>query len=178
MMQNDWAYLEKYAIENHQFTIIITVLLILMGVVSYVTMPRSEDPQVTEAGASVLVVFPGANPIDIEQLIVDPVEEVLNELEEVKTIRSGARDGYATIEVEFESGADPDDKYSDVVQKVNSIRNKLPEQILDLEILKWSVSDVCIFQFALISDKADYFSLQKPCPALLYRSPPSCPRFP
>ncbi len=153
--------LPKYAIENHQFTIIITVLLILMGVVSYVTMPRSEDPQVTEAGASVLVVFPGANPIDIEQLIVDPVEEVLNELEEVKTIRSGARDGYATIEVEFESGADPDDKYSDVVQKVNSIRNKLPEQILDLEILKWSVSDVCIFQFALISDKADYFSLQK-----------------
>lgn len=152
--------LPKYAIENHQFTIIITVLLILMGIVSFINMPRSEDPQVSPAASSVLVVLPGANPKDVEQLVVDPIEDVLNELEDIKDIKSAATDGFANIQIEFTSGSDPDDKYSDVVQKVNSIRNELPDEILDLNILKWSVSDVNILQFALTSDSADYYSLQ------------------
>ena len=59
----------------------------------------------------------------MEELIVDPIEEVLNELEDIKHIKSISADGFAAINIEFTSGSDPDDKYSDVVQKVNSIRN-------------------------------------------------------
>ncbi|MFA5659732.1 MAG: efflux RND transporter permease subunit, partial [Oscillospiraceae bacterium] len=152
--------LPKYAIENHQFTIIFTVLLILTGIVSFITMPRSEDPEVSPAGSSVLVILPGANPQDVEELIIDPVEEVLNELEDIKHIRSRATDGFANIEIEFLAGSDPDDKYSDVVQKVNSIRSSLPDQIFSIDIMKWSVSDVNILQFALVTDSADYYRLE------------------
>jgi len=63
--------LPKIAIENHQFTIIMILLLLLSGTVSLITMPRSEDPQVAKSGASVVVIYPGANPTDMEQLIVD-----------------------------------------------------------------------------------------------------------
>ena len=153
--------LPKLAIENHQFTIILVLLLVLFGLVSFLTMPRSEDPQVSPAASTVIVVYPGATPEDMEELVIDPVEEVLNELEDIKHIKSRAEDGMALVNIEFLSGTDPDDKYSDVVQKVNSIRSSLPENIVSLEIQKWSVSDVFILQLALLSDSATYRDLEK-----------------
>ncbi len=153
--------LPKLAIENHQFTTTLVVLLILFGFVSFLTMPRSEDPQVSPAGSSIIVIYPGATPEDMEELVVDPIEVVINELEDIKDIKSTAKDGLGIIAVEFLSGSDPDDKYSDVVQKVNSIRNDLPANIVDLQIEKWSISEVQILQLALISDSAEYRVLEK-----------------
>jgi len=153
--------LPKFAIENHQFTMIIIVLLILSGIVSFLIMPRSEDPTVTPPGSSVVVIFPGANPVDLEELVVDPIEEVINELEDIKALDSRAEDGLAVINVEFNIGSDADDKYADVVQKVNSIRSTLPAEILQLDMIKWSISDVKILQTALISDSASYRALEK-----------------
>jgi multidrug efflux pump subunit AcrB len=153
--------LPKLAIENHQFTVILILLLVLFGVVSFITMPRSEDPAVSPASSSVIVVYPGANPLDLEELVIDPIEEVINELEDIKFLRSTAEDGLAVINVEFTSGSDPDDKYSDVVQKVNSIRTDLPEGIFRMEIYKWTVADVSILQLALLSESASYRLLEK-----------------
>ena len=153
--------LPKLAIENYQFTIILVLLLVLFGLVSFLIMPRSEDPQVSPAASTVIVIYPGATPEDMEELVLDPIEEVLNELEDIKHIKSRAEDGLALVNIEFLSGNDPDDKYSDVVQKVNSIRSALPENIVNLEIQKWSVSDVQILQLALMSDSASYRELER-----------------
>lgn len=153
--------LPKFAIENHQFTLVMMALLVLFGLVSFLTMPRSEDPQVQPAGNTIIVIYPGATPNDIEQLIVDPVEEVLNELDDVKVLESSAEDGFAHISVEFQSGSDGDEKYSDVVQKINSIQTQLPENILSMEIIKWTISGVSIFQIALISETASYTQLER-----------------
>ena len=151
----------KLAIENHQFTIIMTILLVIFGISSFLTMPRSEDPQVTPSGSSVIVIYPGANPTDLEQLIVDPIEEVVNELDDIKKIDSFMEDGLATIHIEFLIGTDPDEKYSDVVQKVNSIRSQLPADMLSLDMIKWGITDVNILQVALVSDSADYRTMEK-----------------
>jgi len=153
--------LPKIAIENHQFTIVFIVLLVLFGTVSFFTMPRSEDPAVAPAGSSVIVIYPGATPSDIEELILEPLEEVINELDDIKKFKGVAADGLALIEVEFHTGSDPDDKYADVVQKVNSIRNKLPKNILSLDIIKWEISGVSILQLVLVSDSAPYKTLEK-----------------
>jgi multidrug efflux pump subunit AcrB len=153
--------LPRLAIENHQFTTIIVALLVLSGVVSFLTMPRAEDPQVTPPGSTVVIVYPGATPEDVEELIVDQVEEVINELEDIKEMNGWAADNLAIVDVEFDSGTDPDEKYSDVVQKVNSIRSSLPDGITSLEIQKWSVNLVSIVQLALVSETATYRELER-----------------
>lgn len=135
-------------------------LLVLSGVVSFLTMPRSEDPLVSPAGSSVAVIYPGASPIDLEQMVVDPIEKVLNELEDIKEIVSGIEDGLAIVHIEFETGSDPDEKFSDVTQKVNSIRTKLPGDILRIDITKWSISDTKIMQLALVSEDAGFRDMQ------------------
>ncbi|HIE27505.1 TPA: efflux RND transporter permease subunit, partial [Candidatus Poribacteria bacterium] len=153
--------LPKLAIENYQFTLVVIILLVLSGIVSFFTMPRSEDPQVAVPGASVIVIYPGANPTDMEQLVVDPIEASINELDDIKRIDSSMEDGLAIVGVEFLSGTDPDEKYSDVVQQVNSIRNDLPTDIMSLDMRKWTVSNVNILQVAIVSDSTSYKELEK-----------------
>jgi multidrug efflux pump subunit AcrB len=152
--------LPRLAIENHQFTTVVIALLVIFGIVSYLTMPRSEDPLVSPPGTSIIVVYPGASPVDLEQLVVDPIEAVLNELDDIKALVSGIEDGIAIVDIEFVAGSDPDDKYSDVTQRVNSIRSSLPLDIMELEMIKWSISDTKILQLAIVSETASYDEMQ------------------
>jgi multidrug efflux pump subunit AcrB len=153
--------LPKISIQNYQFTIIVVILLVISGIISVIRMPKSEDPAVSKPGATVVVIYPGATPSDIEQLIVDPIEEVLNELDDIKKIESKCQDGLGNIGIEFFAGSDADEKFSDVNEKINTIRNKLPEDILSLETMKWTISDTNFMQLALVSEEADYRELEK-----------------
>jgi multidrug efflux pump subunit AcrB len=150
----------KFSIDNHHFMLIVMILLVMLGAVSFFTMPKSEDPAVQPAGASVIVIYPGGSPADMEELVVEPIEEALNELEDIKTLHGEASDGLGIVDIEFEAGSDPDKKYSDVVQKANGIRSKLPNDILGFEVMQWSISDVYIIQLALISDSLSFHELE------------------
>ncbi len=158
--------LPKFALENHQFASIIVLILVLIGIVSFMTMPRSEDPQISPAGTSVYAVYPGANPADVEKLFSQPIEEVLNELDDIKELKSISRTGYGQVDIEFISGSDGDEKYSDVVQKVNSIRSNLPNEIVDIQMIKWTINDVKVLQYALVSENSSYAKLENEAEAL------------
>ncbi|MBN2542590.1 efflux RND transporter permease subunit [bacterium] len=152
--------LPKLALENHQFTIVFICLLILSGIVSFIYMPKSEDPQVQPPASSIIVIIPGATSIDLEQLVINPIEGAVNELENIMEINSYAADGLVHVSVEFEIGSDPDEKHNAVVQKVNSMRSELPENILTLDFMQWTIADVNILQLALRSETAPYFELE------------------
>jgi multidrug efflux pump subunit AcrB len=153
--------LPKIAIQNHRFTIIVVILLVMAGITSLVQMPKSEDPPVSKPGNYVYVFYPGASPSDMEQLVAEPIEDALNELDDIKKIESICKDGMMVTAIEFLAGSDPDEKFSDVSEKINSIREKLPENILKLELINWSLSDTVILQYALVSETVDYRELEK-----------------
>lgn len=150
----------RLAIANYQFTLVVVLLLALLGVVSFFTMPRAEDPSVAFSGSNVIAIYPGATPVDLEQLVVDPLEEALNELEDLKDIETVIGDGFARINVEFLYGTDPDDKYDAVAEKVASLRPELPADLARLEAQKISPQDVNILQVALVSATASYRDLR------------------
>ncbi len=153
--------LPEIAVRNHQFTWVMFLLLVLLGVVSFFTMPRSEDPQFDFSAAMIKVVNPGTTPLDMEKLVVDPLEEAINELDDLREIKTSVEDGLAVIRVEFLYGTDPDDKYDDVVSAVSRVRDQLPDSIVALDIDKISPSDVSTLQLALVSDQAGYQELKK-----------------
>ncbi len=152
--------LPRLAIENYQFTVIIIALLVVAGIMSFSTMPRSEDPAVTVPGASIIVIYPGASPKDLEELVVDPLEEAVNELDDIKKLTSVMEDGLAAVYVEFYLETDPDEKYDEVLQKLNAVRNDLPHDIFRIETHQWTLSSVNILQLALVSDVASYRDLE------------------
>ncbi|MFY0639412.1 MAG: efflux RND transporter permease subunit [Bermanella sp.] len=154
------------AIDNHQMSYLLVSILVLLGIVSYLTMPRAEDPQLDFPSVSIIVVNPGTNPVDMESLVVDPIESAVNELEDIKKIKTNIEDGLARFEVEFLYGSDPDEKYDDVLTAVNNIRTTLPSGIVKLDIKKISPSEVGILQIALTSQNHDFVRLRRVSDAL------------
>jgi multidrug efflux pump subunit AcrB len=148
------------AIDNRSFTWMVFIFLTVIGVRSFITMPRTENPEVTVPGASIIVLMPGSGPVDMEQLVALPLEEAMNELEDVKRVITDIRDGLAVISVEFEFESDADEKYNDVVQQVNAIRSSLPDEIMQLDTWQWSLSDMSMMLLALISEDAPYSDME------------------
>lgn len=144
------------AIRNHQFTLIVVALLTLLGILSFQTMPRSEDPQFSFPMVDVTVSYPGTSPIDMEKLVVDPIEEELNQLEDIKEIKTRIMDGVAMVHVEFNYGVDSDEKYDDVIQSLSKVRADLPAEIHSIDIRQVSPTDVNVLQVALLSATASY----------------------
>ncbi len=146
----------EFAVKRWQFTLVLFTLLIATGITALNTIPRSEDPSLTFPGSFLVITYPGADPEDMEQLVVDPIEDAIAELDDVKKIESSAMDGLATIQVEFTWGVDPDRKYDEVLREVNRLRPSLPAEILDIDVRQFKPSLVNIVQLALVSETADW----------------------
>jgi multidrug efflux pump subunit AcrB len=153
--------ISESAVKNHQFTIVIFLLLVALGIYSFLKIPQAEDPEFPISIFPVIAIYPGASPSDIEQLVVDKVEESLNELEDIVRIKSEIKDGVAVIVIEFSSDTDPDKKYDEILRQINSIRSTLPEDLYSIETLKIQAGNTNIIQSALVSDSAGYRELRK-----------------
>ncbi len=145
----------KLSVDNYQFTIVIFLLLTIFGISSFLRMPRSENPVVYIPGAGILVVYPGSSPVDLEELIARPIEEAVNELDDIKKIKTSIQEGFVYISVEFSYETDAQEKFDEVVQKINNIRSDLPDDMMQLDINQYTSTDVAILQYALVSDSAE-----------------------
>ena len=151
----------EFSVKHPQFTIVFFVMLIGLGLTSFMSIPRSEDPIFPIPSFAVVAVLPGGNPHDVEQLIVDPIEKSLKELEEIDRIASTAENQFGIVTIEFDASADAEQKYDAVLRQVNGVRSKLPSELASLEVVKFSTTNVNIVQCALVSDSADYKTLEE-----------------
>jgi multidrug efflux pump subunit AcrB len=152
-----WAF----AVRRWQFTLVMFALLIALGLASFANIARSEDPSFPFPAADISVVWPGASPADMERLIVKPIEDAVNTLENVKKIQSSAFDGLAVVHTEFFYGGDPEKKQDEVIREFNRIRSSLPPDITQIDIRKDSPGLVSIVQMALVSDTASWRELKE-----------------
>ncbi len=153
--------LAEFSVKNFQFTIVVFVMLIGLGLTSLLNIPRSEDPVFPIPIFTVVAVLPGGNPHDLEQLVTNPIEKSLKELEDIERIRSTAENQLAIVTIEFTASSDAEQKHDAVLRQINGIRSKLPPELLSLEVIKASTTNVSIVQCALVSESADYKTLEK-----------------
>lgn len=151
----------EFPVRNYQFTVVVFVMLAALGVSAWLSIPRGEDPPLHVPSFTVIAVYPGGSPTDLERLVVKPVEDRLHELDNVKKIESRIQDGVATVSVEFEADQDPDDRYEEVLREVNALRPELPADLTRFWVEKVTTLDVAIAQVALVSETAPYRELDR-----------------
>jgi multidrug efflux pump subunit AcrB len=151
--------ISELAVKNYQFTIVVFLLLVALGVYSFIKIPQAEDPEFPIAIFPIVAVYPGASPSDIEELVVDKVEKSINELEDLYRVSSDIKEGVAIIVVEFESNADPDESYDKLMSQMNSVKTSLPEDLYSIDVIKIQAGNTNIIQSALVSETAEYSEL-------------------
>ncbi|MEJ0036229.1 MAG: efflux RND transporter permease subunit [Gammaproteobacteria bacterium] len=150
----------EFPIRRYPFTLIVFLCLAVLGWFAFSNIAREEDPYFKIPVFFVTAIYPGADPKDLERLVVKPIEDRIAELDEVKKIETTVVDGVASIGIEFEADADADKKNDEVTREVNALRPSLPADIAELEIRKWSPGLVNIVELALVSEEAPYRELE------------------
>lgn len=150
-----------FAVNRWQFSLLATILIAALGVLTFVRMPQTEDPQLNFPLYIVTAVLPGANPRDIEAQVAKPLEDALAGLDGLREISSTSSDGVVVIRAEYVWGTDTDRKYDEVVREVNGLRSRLPAGITRLDIDRARPNNVPIVQIALSSDVLPMRALDK-----------------
>lgn len=152
--------LPELAIKNNHFIYVLVGLIIFIGIRSFMSMPKSEDPSLDLPNFTVIAIYPGTSPKDMEELVVDPIEEVIDELDKITEIRTEIANGLAVIQIEAEFGIDYDDKFDEILAEINGVRDELPDDLYDLEVTQFKPEErVVIHQYAIVSEEATFKSL-------------------
>jgi multidrug efflux pump subunit AcrB len=152
--------ISDFAVKNYQFTLVIFLMTVVLGLTTFLNMPRSEDPVINSPNFPIVVIYPGASPEDLEELVVNPLEKTIYALENIKRIETEIKDGAAILLVEYNYNEDVDEKYQELVREVNTLRPQLPAEIFSIEVKKVRPSDVNILQIALVSENASREALK------------------
>ena len=106
--------------------IMILALLILAGIVSYISVPKEAEPDIDIPQIYVNMIHEGISPEDAERLLLRPMETELRSIEGLKELRATGSEGSGVIILEFDAGFDADQALADVREKVDLARNELP----------------------------------------------------
>lgn len=152
--------ISDYAVKNSQFTLVIFLMIIVLGITTMFSMPRSEDPEMNPPFFTVVIVYPGTSPRDIEDRVVTPLEKAISGLDNIKKIKTNISNGVAVLAVEYKYGSNVEAKYQEIVREVNGKRAELPADIYSIEVKKQQPSEVNILQVALVSENASRNRMQ------------------
>ena len=122
-------------------TVLLSLLFILIsGALAYQSIPKEAEPDITVPFIYVSMTHEGISPEDAERLLVKPMEKELQSIEGLKEMKSTAGEGHASVQLEFSAGFDSKQAQSDVREKVDIAKIKLPDDTDDPEVIEINVA--------------------------------------
>ena len=120
----------QFVINRPKFAFVISIVITLIGLISLLSLPVTQYPNITPPSVSISAVYPGADAETVEKAVIRPIEEQVNGVEGMIYVSSSAgNDGSASITVTFESGVDEDVAQINVQNRVAAAEPKLPEEV-------------------------------------------------
>ncbi|SMO51681.1 efflux RND transporter permease subunit [Gracilimonas mengyeensis] len=145
-------WLSTFSIDNRISVLVLLLLIAVMGVVSYVTIPKESFPNITVPNIFVVTIYPGVSPEDMESLVTRKLEDELSNISDVKEMTSTSSEGYSNINLEFDTGIDINEALQKVREKVDLAKPDLPEDAEDPVIQEVNLSEFPIMQVNLSGD--------------------------
>jgi multidrug efflux pump subunit AcrB len=112
----------RVSINNPVFATMVMVAIMVLGLFSYMRLPVEQMPDISIPVAVIGTPYPGASAKAVEQDVSRPIEEAINTVSGIKTLRSSSREGYSWVVAEFELSVDIKTAVQDVRDKVAEAR--------------------------------------------------------
>ncbi len=134
--------LTRLAINRPVLTLMAFAALAVLGLQSLGFMPVELFPRIDIPFVTVITVYPGAGPREIETLISKPLEEAVSSINGVKTVQSSSQEGVSVVALEFVVGTDLDVASNEIRSRLDAARAGLPREIEAPVLYKASVSAI------------------------------------
>ena len=138
------------AIKNRTSVLVLALIILGIGIYSYMVLPRESDPDITIPFVFVSTDYRGVSATDIETSITIKIEKKLKGLDKVKNISSVSSQGLSQINIEFLPGTDIDEVLTKVKDKVDEAKNDLPSDLEnDPSVFEVNISEMPIVVYSL-----------------------------
>ena len=109
----------------------LALMLSIVGVATWLSMPRQEDPTMKARFGLVIAPYPGANPLDVERLVALPLEEELSELSDIERVQVTIRTGIAIVNIRFRSSVmDTQRAWEKVRRAIQAAHREMPKSAI------------------------------------------------
>ena len=143
-------WLSSFAIDNRISVFVIMFLIMVMGVSSYMSMPKENYPEIKIPRVYIGTAYPGNAPLDMENLVTRPLEKELNSITGVSVVSSTSIADYSSIDIEFDMDVELDEAILDVKDAVDRAKNELPKDLpADPNIIKMDFANIPVMSINL-----------------------------
>ncbi|MBO7004415.1 MAG: efflux RND transporter permease subunit, partial [Pseudomonadales bacterium] len=145
--------ISRFCIDRPIFASIISIVIVLVGAISVISLPIDQYPDITPPAVSISASFPGATAASVEQSVAAPIEKQLNGVPNMIYIESNSKNnGGANVTVTFEVGTNVDLAAVDVQNEVKLVEQDLPVDVMQEGVSVEKLANVELMKIAIRSD--------------------------
>lgn len=153
--------LTEVSIKRPAFITMVFTALAALGIFAYSQMGVDLLPKMDWPMVSIVTIYPGAGPKEVESEVAKPIEEALSSLNGLKHIRSFSNEGVSVLLAEFSFTTDVEVATNEVQRKVDGVRADLPKEIYTPTVTKSDINDFPIVRIAMSSNQLDSRALHQ-----------------
>ena len=143
----------SWSIDNKTSIFVITVIITLAGILSYINLPKEKFPDIVIPTIYVSTVYPGTSPTDIENLVTKPIEKQIKSIAGVKKLSSNSVQDFSNVMVEFDTDVNVAIAKQKVKDAVDKTRSDLPSDLpRDPNVIEVDFSEMPIIYINLSGD--------------------------
>jgi CzcA family heavy metal efflux pump len=146
--------LAQISVNRPVTTLMIFVAMVVLGLVSMSMLGLDLMPELEIPSVSVITAYEGAGPEEVETLITEPMEDTLSTISGVDEVISISKEGISTVTLRFEWGEKIDESINDVRERIDLIRERLPEEADNPIIFKFDLSMIPIAIIAFTAEES------------------------
>ncbi|MBP6216016.1 MAG: efflux RND transporter permease subunit, partial [Luteimonas sp.] len=162
--------LSDVSIKRPVFAVVISLLLVVLGVMSFTRLTLRELPNIDPPIVSVEVTYPGASAAVVETRVTQILEDALSGIEGINTIQSSSRNGRADVTIEFNLSRDIEAAANDVRDRISRVMNRMPDEAdppqvakveADAEVIVWLNMRSTAMDTMELTDYADRYVVDR-----------------
>lgn len=145
--------LPNFCIKRPAFTIVISLVMTIIGLIGFTNLPVRWIPNVIPPVVTISTLYPGANAALVEKDVTKVLEDSLSGIAGMQTLQSTSKQNMSQITVTFNLGRNMDSAAEDIRSSIERVRDTLPQEVKSPSVTKSDSNNDAILYIAIYNDK-------------------------
>ncbi len=141
--------LPEFSIKKPVTIIVAMLIFITIGIISMIKLPLEMMPDTSFPGLMVQIPYPSSSPEEVERIITRPLEDMLATINNLENINSTSSSSSSSIHLDFKAGTNMDLATMEIRDKIDQVRDQLPDDIENIRIRRFSMNDRPVINFSV-----------------------------
>lgn len=137
------------SIRRPSLIIVIFAVLTFMGVASYFSLPIEMVPKFNPPVVTVVTVYPGASPSEVENAVSKPIEDAVSSLEGIEQIQISSQENISFVSLEMGQQVDVDKAVQEIQRKLNQVQSLFPKEVRTPMVNKFALDELPVMRLAV-----------------------------